>query len=241
MIREAVILAAGEGKRMKTGTKEPTILNTPKPLLEIGGKPIISRKIEKLLSAGFKVIVVVNHKNKNIFAEKLKNFPVEYCLQGSDSGTAAALFAAKDAINEDLFLVLMGDDISDIDLERLKASESPIVFGFEVEDVSTYGFIVANETGDITEILEKQKTGRGLANTGIYIMPKSFFDIYTEIKPDPKNGERYLTAAIKPLISRGIKFHVEKIPFWFGINTPEQLKEAERYFHDKDINKSGNL
>lgn len=226
MVSEAVILAAGEGKRMKTGTNDYNLINTPKPLLEVGGKPIIAWKIEKLLSAGFRVILVINKTNREVFLEKLTDYPIEYCLQGEDTGTAAGLFAAKDAVKEHLFLVIMGDDLSILDIDEIKTSRTPTVFGFNVEDVSTYGFIVTNEKNEVTEIIEKQKTGKGLANTGIYVMPSEFFDIYPRIPKNEKNGEKYLTSAIKLLREKGIIFKIKTVSFWFGINTPQQLKEA---------------
>lgn len=226
MIKEAVILAAGEGKRMKKGTTDPKFLNTPKPLLEINGKSMVSIKIEELLHAGFKVTIVVSQKDKELFMQKLKNYNITYCVQGTDKGTAAAVFATKDVIKDKLFLVLMGDDIFSLDLEEIKKCDYPAVFCYEVEDVSNYGLIVTNNKGEIEDILEKKGSGKGLVNSGIYIMPKEFFDVYEEI-PTEENGEKYLTNVIKTLRKRNIKFRIKKLDFWFGVNTPEQFKQAE--------------
>jgi bifunctional UDP-N-acetylglucosamine pyrophosphorylase/glucosamine-1-phosphate N-acetyltransferase len=226
MISEAVILAAGESKRMKKGTTDPKFLETPKPLLEINGKSLIAMKIDELLHAGFEVTVIVNKKDKELFMQKLKNYNINYAIQGDDKGTAAALYAAKDFIKDKLFLVLMGDDIFDLSLEEIKKCDYPTVFGYEVDDASNYGLIITNEKGEIEDILEKQVSGKGLVNSGIYVMPREFFDIYKDLKVE-ENGEKYLTGTIKALRRKNLKFKVKKLSFWFGVNTPENFKRAE--------------
>ncbi len=227
MVREVVILAAGEGKRMRRNTSDHVLLTTPKPLLELNGKSIIERKIEKLIKSDFKIIIVVNNKDKGKFLEKLSKYNIVYCTQGDDKGTAAALFAARDYITDDFFLVLMGDDLYDMDWDGLKDDNTPTVFGFEVTDVSNYGVLITDKYGYVNEILEKQRSGVGVANTGSYIMPKAFFDIYKDIPVDKNSGEKFLTHAVKVLGERGFRFIERKLSFWFGINTPEQLREAE--------------
>jgi bifunctional UDP-N-acetylglucosamine pyrophosphorylase/glucosamine-1-phosphate N-acetyltransferase len=227
MVREAVILAGGESKRMKRGMTDPVLINTPKPLLEINGKSIIARKIEKLLEADFSVNIIISEKDKPIFEERLKDYPVTYSVQGQEKGTAAALYAAKDWVKDDLFLVEMGDDLYNFDVKSLRDYKTPVVFGFEVDDVSSYGLLITNDDGDVTDILEKQGSGRGLANTGMYVMHKDFFDVYNDIPSDEKSGERFLTHAVKILRGRNINFKVKKIDFWFGVNTPEQLRQAD--------------
>ena len=219
MIKEAVILAGGEGKRMNAAV--------PKPLLEINGKTIIISKIEKLTAAGFEICLVVSEKSKNIFEQKLVDYPITYVVQGQEKGTAAALCAAKDFVKDDLFLVEMGDDVYYFDADKVRNYENPTVFGFEMEDVTGYGVLITDERGNVTDILEKQRSGKGIANTGMYIMPKSFFDLYKDIPVNEGNGERYLTNAISLLRKRGILFDAKNIEFWVGINTPEQLKIAD--------------
>ncbi len=234
VIREAVILAGGESNRMKQNTYDPVLLNTPKPLLEINGKPIISRKIEKLLEAGFKVSVVVSEKHKDLFEQKLGSYPITYAIQGLEKGTAAALYAAKDIIEDDLFLVQMADDLYEFDAEALRNFNTPTVFGFEVDDVSSYGLLVTDKEGRVTDIIEKQGKGRGMANTGMYIMHRGFFDIYGDIIIDKNSGERFLTHAVKLLQEKGVDFTAQKIDFWFGINTPKQLEQAGSLINSKE-------
>jgi glucose-1-phosphate thymidylyltransferase len=235
MIRQAVILAAGEGKRMKK-VNDPKLLATPKPLLEVKGKPIIVHLIEKLKKYGLEIAVVISPKNEEIFREKLKSYDVKFYYQEEPLGTAHALFCAKGFVKDELFLVFMGDDLIEFEIEEIVKCEEPTVFGFEVKDVSQYGCILM-EGDECLDILEKRKSGKGLANTGMYVMHKKFFEIYDKIPLDKNKGEYYLTHAIRLLREKGIKFKVKKVKFWFGINTPEQLKKANELLEKKENQK----
>ncbi len=227
MIKQAVILAAGKGKRMKKNTDDHRLLNTPKPLLDVGGKVIIENTVKSLVDNGMEVAVVINPDDEDMFKEKLKDYDIRYCYQNEHLGTGHALFCAKDFVKDDLFLVMMGDDKIKHDIKEILGSDEPLVFGFEVDDVSSFGCIMTNEKGDFEDILEKKMSGKGLANTGSYVMHRKFFDIYNEISADEKSGEYFLTDVPKLLKKHGIKFKVKKMDFWIGINTPEQLKTAD--------------
>ncbi|MDP8012685.1 MAG: nucleotidyltransferase family protein, partial [Nanoarchaeota archaeon] len=227
MIEQAVILAAGKGKRMKKNTTDPVLLNTPKPLLKVKGISLIENKIKPLIEKGVDVVVVINKDDEKAFKEALKDYPIKFVYQGNETGTAASLYSSKELINKDMFLVLMGDDLIDYDTDSVLNLNEPTVFAAKVEDVSNYGAIVTNEENEVIDILEKKKSGEGLANTGIYVMPKEFFEIYNEIPVDEKSGEKFLTEAIWLLRKKGIKFKVKTIKRWIGINTPEELKKAE--------------
>jgi bifunctional UDP-N-acetylglucosamine pyrophosphorylase/glucosamine-1-phosphate N-acetyltransferase len=219
MIRQAVILAAGKGKRMKD-------IDTPKPLLSLHGKPIVEHWIQNFLSSGIEdIILVITPKDEEVFKSKLGKYDLTYCFQNQQLGTGHALFCAKDCINDDLFLVAMGDDKIVHDLKKLMIGK-PIICGYEVDDVSSFGCIkMENEKFD--HIAEKTEKGRGLANAGLYVMPKDFFKIYDKIPEDEKTGEHFLTHAPKILKDElSHEFEVVKLDFWVGINTPSELDAA---------------
>lgn len=223
MIRQAVILAAGRGSRMKKDQKDPYLLNTPKPLLEVGGVPIIEKTVKKLLDHSVNVGVVINPKDEPIFRKKLSNYKLEYIFEDAPLGTAHALYSARNFISDDLFLVMMGDDLTEHDTANLLDAGSPAVFGFETADVSNYGVIISDGAGNALEIAEKSKSGAGTVNTGVYLMPKEFFSLYGRIPKDENSGEYYLTHAIKLLYDQGIKLKIMRMGIWKGINTPSDL------------------
>jgi bifunctional UDP-N-acetylglucosamine pyrophosphorylase/glucosamine-1-phosphate N-acetyltransferase len=226
-IHQAVILAGGMGKRMKAsaGAKAKEL---PKPLLEVNGTPIIARNIAKLAERYVDIAVVINPKDRKIFEKTLADYDVEYIYQNEPKGTANALYCAKDFITEGLFLVMMGDDIADYSIDRLLQISEPTVFGFEVEDVSGWGAIVTDENGMVEDIVEKQRSGKGIVNTAVYVMPREFFEIYKQIPIDAKSGEYFLTAIFRIFRERGVRFRLKRLDNWFGINTQEELERADR-------------
>lgn len=228
MIRQAVILAAGNGTRMKKGQTDKHILDTPKPLLEVRGMPIIEHSLRKLRDRGIDVAVVIKRKDEELFKEKLGKYLLHFYYQEEPLGTAHALYCAKGFIRDSLFLVLMGDDLLPSGVDEMIQTESPTIFGHIVEDVSGYGCVITDRAGYVLEIKEKSQTGNGIANTGISIMPKAFFDVYKDIPTNSKSGEKYLTDAAKLLYDKDFKFRLINLDYWKGINTPDDLINANR-------------
>ncbi|HVA83221.1 MAG TPA: sugar phosphate nucleotidyltransferase, partial [Candidatus Aquilonibacter sp.] len=205
------------------------IANTPKSLIELKGIPIIERNLKKLSDNDVEVAIVINPLEEQIFREKLRKYDVKYYYQHERLGTAHSLFQAKEFVTEDLFLVLMGDDVIEYDAEMLLSTKAPTIFGFEVPDVTGYGAIIENREGLVEEIIEKKMSGRGLLNTGVYVMHRKFFDIYGEIPLDPKSGEYFITHVPKILAQHGVRFRAGRVSFWHGINTPDELDRARKH------------
>ncbi|MEM5830297.1 MAG: nucleotidyltransferase family protein [Candidatus Aenigmatarchaeota archaeon] len=225
MIKEAVILAAGEGKKLKESLKDEKLKELPKPLVPILGKPIIKYVIDAIYDYVEKIIIVINPQKKKYF-ESIKNEKIIFAYQEKPLGTANALYSSKDLIENELFLVMMGDDIIIDDFERILKINYPCVFGYEVEDLSNFGALIIKD-GFLERIAEKELKGKGIANTGMYIMHRKFFEIYNQI-PISSKGEYYLTEAPRILKSYGINFKVEMVKFWIPINNYEELIRAEK-------------
>ena len=105
---QAVILAAGEGRRMR-----PLTESTPKPLLEVCGRPLISYTFAALPDVVDEVVMVVSYLKEKITAYLGSTFEgrkIHYVEQRKLEGTGKALFEARPLI-KDRFLVLMADDI----------------------------------------------------------------------------------------------------------------------------------
>jgi len=226
MIRECVILAAGEGKRMKQTLPNDELKNLPKPLVPVLGKPLIKYAIDQIIEKVDKIVIVINPQNEKIFKEKLNHKKIFFAYQEKPLGTAHALYCAKNFIKEELFLVAMGDDIYIDNFDEILKINRPTIFGFEVEDVSNFGAIIS-ENGKFVRIAEKELKDKGIANTGLYIMHRKFFEIFEKI-PMSSRGEYYLTEAPRILREVGIEFEVRKIKYWFPVNNYQELLEAER-------------
>ena len=218
MVKQAVILAAGNGTRMKS--------RMPKPLLKIHGKMIIERKLQDLLKYNVDICVVINPKYEALFREKLKKYNVTYAYQEKALGTGNAVYSAKRFVKDDLFLIMMGDDVVEFDVEAALKSKAPVVFGYEVDDLSKYGALLIDKDNIVSDIIEKKIAGRGLANSGVYIMSKKLFTYYDELKSESKGTEEYLTYAVKVLSRHGIRFGLGRLNRWYGINTKTELFKA---------------
>lgn len=220
-IKQAVILAAGRGSRMKS--------NIPKPLLGLNGELIIERKLKYLKKHNVQVCVVINPQFEEVFREKLKKYDITYCYQTKPLGTGNALYAAKDFVKDDMFLLMMGDDIAEFNMEDALKSKEPVVFGYEVEDMSKYGALLIEKDGTVSDILEKKLTGKGMANSGVYVMPRALFTYYDELKAGTIGTEEYVTDAVRVLSKHGIKFRLGRLDRWYGINTKADLFKAKIY------------
>jgi N-acetyl-alpha-D-muramate 1-phosphate uridylyltransferase len=116
---KAMILAAGRGERMR-----PLTDHTPKPLLKVGGKPLIVWHIERLVQAGFKEIVI-NHAHLGQQIEdalgdgKQWGAHIQYSPEKVALETAGGIAYALPLLGAEPFLVVNGDTFSDIDYQQL--------------------------------------------------------------------------------------------------------------------------
>src|SRR3989344_6983516 len=105
---QAIILAAGIGKRMR-----PLTLRKPKPLLSVAGKPVLKRTLDQLVGLVDEVILVVGYKGKMIedhFGSSYRRMRLRYVWQRNPLGTGAAAKRALPYLRGD-FLLLYGDDL----------------------------------------------------------------------------------------------------------------------------------
>jgi NDP-sugar pyrophosphorylase family protein len=222
---QAVILAAGRGKRMKGLTQATT-----KPMLKIKGKPILEHKINALPKKVKEVIFIVGYYADHIIHHFKRHFNgrrIIYVFQNNINGTGGALHLAK-CVLKDKFLVIMGDDLyHKKDLENLMQHDLAIL-GYEVDDPSLFGVIRTNEKGHMIDVIEKPKNSRHkLANTGVYMLNKKFFD-YDLV---PIGGGEFGLPQTMAKMARDHKIKVEKARAWHPIGNPDDLKKAEEVLH----------
>jgi bifunctional UDP-N-acetylglucosamine pyrophosphorylase/glucosamine-1-phosphate N-acetyltransferase len=222
---QAVILAAGRGKRMKHLTQATT-----KPMLKIKGKPLLEHKINALPKKIKEIIFIIGYHGDHILSHFKRYFAgrrIIYVVQTDINGTGGALHLAK-SILRDKFLVIMGDDLyHKKDLEKLLEHDLAIL-GYEVADSSQFGIIKTDKRGNMTDVIEKPKRSKHkLANTGAYVINKKFFEY--ELVSIGK-GEFGLPQTLAKM-SRDYKIKVEKAKAWHPIGSPDDLKKAEEVLH----------
>lgn len=194
---QAVILAAGEGKRVR-----PLTRSRPKALIPVANRPIIEYVIDALLKNGIRdIIVVVGYRKEQVtrFLNQL-DVPIEVVDQPKQLGTAHALQCAESKIKGD-FLVLPGDNYIDPHSIARIAGTSNAMLVREHPNPSNFGVVMLHE-GYVTEIVEKPEQAHSLmVSTGIYSLKK---EIFSHIRGND------LTDAITAMIQKGIR--VQGVP-----------------------------
>jgi bifunctional UDP-N-acetylglucosamine pyrophosphorylase/glucosamine-1-phosphate N-acetyltransferase len=232
----AIVLAAGEGTRMRSAR--------PKVLHQIAGKSLLAHVLSAVAQAGVTATaVVVGPGQDDVAAEAARVLPVALTfVQREPCGTAHAVLAAKAALarKPDDILIVYADSplIRPATLTRLRAplaNDAAIaVLGFRPADPAGYGRLIMKDTDliAIREEADASATERQitLCNGGMMALAgKSALAILERIGNDNRKAEFYLTDAVE--IARGLKLRAVAVEVEEddvrGINTKSQLAEAE--------------
>jgi NDP-sugar pyrophosphorylase family protein len=182
---KAMILAAGVGSRL-----DPLTRNVPKPLVPIVNRPVMEYLVELLKKHGFNEIMVNLHYLgdyiEQYFGDGSKwGVRIYWSKEDQLWGDAGSVKRVEEFFKDDTFIVIGGDDLTDMDLSRLlnthreKKALSTIALSL-VDDPSEYGIVLMNEDSRITRFLEKPKAEvifSNTANTGVYVFEPEIFDL----------------------------------------------------------------
>ena len=175
-MKQAVILAAGEGQRLR-----PFTVTKPKTMISIAGKPILQYVVEALAKNGIRnIVIVAGYRREQVFnymgnGEKF-GVKINYITQEKQLGTAHALMQAKKVV-EDEFLVLPGDNLIEPNTIASFVKMKPeAMLVKKVQDTMRYG-VVNTDGNTVRDITEKPREAEcDIINTGIYSFTKKVFD-----------------------------------------------------------------
>ena len=235
MVVKAIILAAGNGKRMNS--------DLPKVLHKLGGKPMVQHVLETVQSlTPEKIIVVIGPGAEDV---KAAVAPYTTVVQEQRLGTAHAALAAQNYLEpfEGQVLVLFGDNplITPQTLkEMLKKAESGVdivVLGFIPADARRYGRLVMGDDGlqaivEYKDATEEQRAIQ-LCNSGVMCLNgQHILKLLREVKNENAAGEYYLTDVVKLAKERGLSCDVVigNVEELHGVNTQEELEMAEELY-----------
>jgi len=226
MIKKAVILAAGRGKRMKELTKF-----LPKSLVAVNNRPFLFYKLKILKELGFNRIGIIVHYKKDRIKEFLKKnkFKAFLIEQKRLLGTGDALKVAKDFVGNDNFIVLMGDDYysqENIELISKKDDGHCYVLGYRHEQPEKFGVLI-EKNGFLKKIIEKPKKSiSNLVNIGLYKFTPEIFEALEKIKISER-GEYELPSAISFLAAYSEVKVIKTNKGWLCMNIPDDLEAME--------------
>ncbi len=224
-IMKAVILAAGEGSRMR-----PLTFTRPKVMLPIASKPILEHLLIEMKKVGISefIFIVGYHDEliRNYFAKGEKwGVNIQYFDQRNRLGTADALRMVAGFLN-DSFLMANGDSIiSSEDISRLLTQKENAMSVIELQDVSGMGVIEVQEA-KVFRIYEKMAAPPShLANAGLYLFTPAIFEAIDKTSKSPR-GEYEITDSIQILIDTGVPVFYHNISQWLDLSYPWDLLSA---------------
>ncbi|MGV9172645.1 MAG: bifunctional sugar-1-phosphate nucleotidylyltransferase/acetyltransferase [Promethearchaeia archaeon] len=237
---KAVILAAGEGKRLR-----PITLTRPKPLIPLAGKPLLEHMINGLKEAGITELLLIVGYKEEMIRDYFGNgsdlgVSITYKTQDEYLGTAHATGYAEEFVQDDEFLLMYGDLLVDPQIfqnivQTYKSNDcNGLISLLRVENPEAYGIITINEEGYVEKITEKPSRDLdlgNLANAGIYIFSPQIFHAI-ELTEKSVRGEYEFTDSMEILIRQlegKIIGYIITDQFWNDIGLPWQLLEANSY------------
>lgn len=225
MVYTAVVLAAGEGNRLR-----PLTRNRPKPMLPAGNRPILEYVLDALVEAGTEeIVLVVGYKRdrvQNHFGPHYRDVPLTYVRQDKQLGTGHALLQAREHVEESM-LVVNGDGlidsalVNDVCREFDRGDGEPALAVLEGPDARQYGAVTVQDEF-VEEIIEKPASDEyRLINAGIYAFDPSIFEAIDETPR--REGELALTDTIAREMEGGRVRAVETDGLWVDASYPWDL------------------
>ncbi|MCC6176226.1 MAG: nucleotidyltransferase family protein [Chloroflexi bacterium] len=226
----ALVLAAGEGQRLR-----PLTLHMPKPMVPVGGRPVLEHSIGLLRRHGITEIAINLHYRPDAIVEYFgdgRRFGVSltYSHEARLLGSAGAA-RALDTFLTDGFLVIYGDVLTDVDLSALVARHretgaAGTIGLYEVSDPSRCGIVELDASGRVTRFVEKPAPGTisgNLANSGILVLEPS---VLRDVPPDePYDFGLHL---FPKLLDRGEPLYGERLDgYILDIGSRDRLEQAE--------------
>ncbi len=230
---KAIIPLAGRGTRLR-----PHTLTTPKPLVRVAGKPVMSYILDDFPALGIdEVVFIVGYLRdevKRYISESYPDLTAHFVVQEVQDGTAGAIKLAEPYVDGDVLIVFV-DTLFDADLtlpSKLASEWSGVIWAKEVEDYQRFGVIVTDEDGGMTRIVEKPSEPISrLANIGLYYIRDSpllfegINDVLSSGDPGP-GGEFYLTDAFQYMVDKGARIRTAPVEGWYDCGKVETVLET---------------
>jgi bifunctional UDP-N-acetylglucosamine pyrophosphorylase/glucosamine-1-phosphate N-acetyltransferase len=229
-----VILAAGQGKRMKSAL--------PKVLQPLAGRPLLKHVIDTARSLDpAEIHVVFGHGGEHV-RSALKGEPVEWVEQREQLGTGHAVMQALPKLADERMVLVLYGDVPLITRETLAGlialagPKSLALLTMELDDATGYGRIVRDARGQVRRIVEqkdasKQQLRIREGNTGVMAVPARLLKKWlSKLKNDNAQGEFYLTDIIAMAVRDKVKVRPLIAPSLtevLGVNDKSQLAELE--------------
>ena len=224
---KAIILAGGRGKRLR-----PITDKIPKPLIPINGKPLIERTIKYLKKYGITEIIISSGYKSDLiekFLKNKKNFGCEIIFSNEKTplGTGGAIKKALKHVDEESFLVLNGDIVTNIDLKKILRKPNTIA----ANELKTKFGTMEIKKNKILKFNEKKDVSDVWMNPGIYHLSKNIEKII------PKKGSLEGIVFPKMAQKKTLKTVKFKNALWYSIDSHKDIEECSKEIKTKKYSK----
>jgi dTDP-glucose pyrophosphorylase len=222
----AVIMAGGEGRRLR-----PLTESTPKPLISVGGKPLIEIMIERLRQSGVADITIALHHKSEMIRDRLGDggrlgVRIDYALEPKPLGTMGALTLLRDRLRVPFFVV-NADILTRCDFRAMwefhrSQEAAAMTVGVSIHQVDIpYGEFTLHD-GRVTRVEEKPRKEFPV-NAGIYLVDPSAIDLI------PAGAYFDATDMIRALVDKGrvVAAHLIR-EYWLDVGRLPDLEKANR-------------
>jgi glucose-1-phosphate thymidylyltransferase len=228
---KAVIPVAGIGTKLRPHTH-----TQPKSLIPVAGTTILGHIIGKLQAVGIQDFVfIIGYLGNKIETYVRKEFPdlrAEFVVQEPREGLGHALWVARENFrHEDSIVIMLGDAIVDVDLQKILDSPYSVLCVKKVDQPSLFGVTEVGEDAFITKVVEKPRIPKSnFALVGLYKLmhPEKLarsLEYIMEAGIKTQN-EYHLTDALMELIRNGEKMTTCEVDYWFDCGRKETVLHA---------------
>lgn len=222
---DAVMMAGGEGKRLR-----PLTIETPKPLLKVGDKPIIEHNIDRLVNVGVKYVnLSVNYLGdqiENYFGDgKSKNIRIQYVREDKPLGTIGSILLVENFIHDDILImnsdILTNVDFADFYREFKNSGADMAVAAVSYHVDVPYAVLEVNMMNEVQSLKEKPRYTY-YSNAGIYLIKKEL------LKMIPFNEFYDITDLMEVIIEQGKKLITYPLTcYWLDIGKHDDFRKAQ--------------
>lgn len=224
---KAIILCGGEGTRLR-----PYTYTVPKPMLPLGGKPLLEYMIGHLKESGITEIILsvgyLKEKIMDYFGDGKKfGVKIEYFTENEPLSTAGSIYPHRKNLKE-RFIVMMGDHVTSINIKKLlethEKSKALATIAVKIHKTPIeYGVIGADRSGKVVEFREKPVVEH-LINSGIYVLEPEALNF---IKPK----EDFAKNVFPRMLQEGKKLQVHNFAeLWLDIGRVSDYERARALF-----------
>lgn len=227
---KAIIPVAGAGTKLR-----PHSYTQPKALIPLAGKTVLSIIIEQLREAGINEFVFIvgylGEKIQDYVKTKYPDLKTHYVYQIDRQGVGHAIKLARNIVNQDEVMVVLGDTICEYDVTEVVNNPFSMIGVRKVEDPRDFGVAEIEEDGFISHVVEKPQIPKSnMALVGVYKIRESeqmFQCLETNIRQGLRShGEYSLTDALDCMIKTGVRFQSFKVENWFDCGRKETMLES---------------